>query len=52
MMNPASLPHAKLMRATKLIGKRVAPALRQELSGNDGKMVDMTENSNLLSMSY
>jgi probable LLM family oxidoreductase len=29
MMNPASLPHAKLMRATELIGKRVAPALRQ-----------------------
>jgi probable LLM family oxidoreductase len=29
MMNPASLPHAKLMRATKLIGTRVAPALRE-----------------------
>jgi probable LLM family oxidoreductase len=29
MMNPASLPHAKLMRATELIGKRVAPALRE-----------------------
>jgi probable LLM family oxidoreductase len=28
MMNPASLPHAKLMRATELIGTRVAPALR------------------------
>ena len=28
-MNPASLPHAKLMRATKLIGTRVAPALRE-----------------------
>jgi alkanesulfonate monooxygenase SsuD/methylene tetrahydromethanopterin reductase-like flavin-dependent oxidoreductase (luciferase family) len=29
MMNPVSLPHAKLMRATKLIGTRVAPALRE-----------------------
>jgi alkanesulfonate monooxygenase SsuD/methylene tetrahydromethanopterin reductase-like flavin-dependent oxidoreductase (luciferase family) len=35
MMNPASLPHDKLMRATELIGTRVAPALR-ELSKNDG----------------
>jgi probable LLM family oxidoreductase len=34
MMNPASLPHEKLMRATKLIGTRVAPTLREEL-GND-----------------
>jgi alkanesulfonate monooxygenase SsuD/methylene tetrahydromethanopterin reductase-like flavin-dependent oxidoreductase (luciferase family) len=33
MMNPASLPHAKLMRATELIGKRVAPVLR-EISEN------------------
>jgi probable LLM family oxidoreductase len=29
MMNPASLPHAKLMRATELIGTRVAPALHK-----------------------
>ena len=29
MMNPASLPHAKLMRATELIGTRIAPALRE-----------------------
>src|ERR671916_420284 len=29
MMNPASLPHAKLMRATKLIGTRIAPVLRE-----------------------
>src|SRR5919205_985708 len=29
MMNPASLPHEKLMQATKLIGTRVAPALRE-----------------------
>jgi alkanesulfonate monooxygenase SsuD/methylene tetrahydromethanopterin reductase-like flavin-dependent oxidoreductase (luciferase family) len=36
MMNPASLPHVKLMQATELIGTRVAPALREELSENDG----------------
>jgi probable LLM family oxidoreductase len=29
MMNPASLPHEKLMRATKLIGTRISPALRE-----------------------
>jgi alkanesulfonate monooxygenase SsuD/methylene tetrahydromethanopterin reductase-like flavin-dependent oxidoreductase (luciferase family) len=29
MMNPGSLPHEKLMRATRLIGTRVAPALRE-----------------------
>jgi probable LLM family oxidoreductase len=29
MMNPAALPHAKLMKATELIGTRVAPALRE-----------------------
>ena len=29
MMNPASLPHAKLMRAIELIGTHVAPALRK-----------------------
>jgi probable LLM family oxidoreductase len=29
MMNPASLPHEKLMRATKLIGTRIAPVLRE-----------------------
>ena len=29
MMNPASLPHEELMRATKLIGTRVAPVLRE-----------------------
>jgi probable LLM family oxidoreductase len=29
MMNPASLPHAKLMRATELIGTRVAPSLHK-----------------------
>ena len=32
MMNPASLPHAKLMRATQLIGTSVAPALRRSQS--------------------
>lgn len=40
MMNPASLPHVKLMRAIELIGMRVAPALREELGGNDGKKVE------------
>jgi probable LLM family oxidoreductase len=29
MMNPASLPHGKLMRAIELIGTHVAPALRK-----------------------
>ena len=29
MINPASLPHEKLMRATELIGTRIAPALRE-----------------------
>ena len=29
MMNPASLPHEKLMRATELIGSRVAPVLHK-----------------------
>jgi probable LLM family oxidoreductase len=29
MMNPASLAHSKLMRATELIGRRVAPALHE-----------------------
>jgi probable LLM family oxidoreductase len=37
MMNPASLPHVKLMRAIELIGTRVAPALREELVRNDGR---------------
>jgi hypothetical protein len=35
MMNPGSLPHEKLMRATELIGKEVAPALHEEMDGND-----------------
>jgi len=30
-MNPASLPHEKIMQAIKLIGNRVAPALRKEI---------------------
>jgi alkanesulfonate monooxygenase SsuD/methylene tetrahydromethanopterin reductase-like flavin-dependent oxidoreductase (luciferase family) len=34
MMNPASLPHEKLMRATELIGTQVAPAVRKALDGN------------------
>ena len=31
MMNASSLPHEKLMQAIKLIGTRVAPALRKEI---------------------
>src|SRR5712691_1563917 len=38
MMNPASIPHAKLMRATELIGTRVAPALR-EVGENEVKVL-------------
>jgi len=37
MMNPASLAHENLMRATKLIGTRIAPALR-EASENEVKI--------------
>ncbi len=37
MMNPGSLPHEKLMRSIELIGTRVAPALREEFSGNHGR---------------
>jgi alkanesulfonate monooxygenase SsuD/methylene tetrahydromethanopterin reductase-like flavin-dependent oxidoreductase (luciferase family) len=36
-MNAASLPHVKMMRAIELLGTRVAPALREELAGNDGR---------------
>ncbi len=35
MMNPSSLPHEKLMQATKLIGTRIAPTLRKELGKNE-----------------
>ena len=38
MMNPASLPHEKLMRATKLIGTHIAPALR-EVGENEIKLL-------------
>ena len=34
MMNPASLPHEKLMRATELIGTYVAPVLREAFDAN------------------
>jgi probable LLM family oxidoreductase len=37
MMNPASLPHEKLMRATELIATQVAPALREQLGGSNGE---------------
>jgi alkanesulfonate monooxygenase SsuD/methylene tetrahydromethanopterin reductase-like flavin-dependent oxidoreductase (luciferase family) len=33
-MNVSSLPHAKLMRAIELLGTRVAPALRNEVSAS------------------
>jgi probable LLM family oxidoreductase len=36
-MNAASLPHIKMMRAIELLGTQVAPALREEFSGNDGR---------------
>jgi probable LLM family oxidoreductase len=36
-MNAASLPNVKMMRAIELLGTRVAPALREELGGNDGR---------------
>ena len=43
MMNPGSLSHDKLMRATKLIGTRVAPALRElENDGKDGSVEGMS----------
>jgi probable LLM family oxidoreductase len=38
MMNPASIPHAKLIRATELIGTRIAPALR-EVDENEVKVL-------------
>jgi hypothetical protein len=31
-MNPASLPHAKMMKAIETLGTRVAPELRKELA--------------------
>jgi probable LLM family oxidoreductase len=36
-MNAASLPHVKLMRAIELLGTRVAPTLREEIGGDDGR---------------
>lgn len=48
MMNPGSLPHEKLMRATELIGKSVAPALREELGENDH--IDGPPESNMLTV--
>jgi probable LLM family oxidoreductase len=36
-MNAASLPQVKMMRAIELLGTQVAPALREELGGNDGR---------------
>ena len=31
-MNAASVPHAKLLHATELLGTKVAPILRKELA--------------------
>jgi probable LLM family oxidoreductase len=36
-MNPGSLSQEKLMRAIELIGRRVAPTLREELDRNESK---------------
>jgi probable LLM family oxidoreductase len=36
-MNVASLSQVKMMRAIELLGTQVAPALREELGGNDGR---------------
>jgi hypothetical protein len=36
MMNAATLPHAKLMRAIDLLGSEVAPALRKESASRVG----------------
>ncbi len=38
MMNPGSLPHEKLIQATKLISTQVAPALREQLGGDNENM--------------
>lgn len=38
MMNPGSLPHEKLIQATKLISTQVAPALREQ-SGEDNENI-------------
>jgi hypothetical protein len=38
-MNVASLPHAKMMRAIDLIGKSVAPALRERADAS-GAVLD------------
>jgi alkanesulfonate monooxygenase SsuD/methylene tetrahydromethanopterin reductase-like flavin-dependent oxidoreductase (luciferase family) len=36
-MNAASLPQVKMMQAIELLGTRVAPTLREEIVGNDGR---------------
>jgi probable LLM family oxidoreductase len=51
-MNPGSLSQEKLMRAIELIGKRVTPALREELPGGEdseekGEEVEFNTISNL-----
>src|ERR671917_1083323 len=54
-MNPGSLSQEKLMRAIELIGRRVAPALREQLSGEEpekNKFHKTFKNSNILSTKY
>lgn len=38
MMNPASLPHENLIRATELLGTKVVPALREEDGNHTSKI--------------
>ena len=47
MMNPASLPHSKLMRATELIGTRVAPVLREVNENYTAGQINCTELSEM-----
>ena len=54
-MNPGSLSQEKLIQSIKLIGRRVAPALREQLSGEEpekNKLHKISKNSNILSTKY
>ena len=46
-MNPGSLSQEKLMRAIDLIGKRVAPALREELDRDESEKEELNNISNV-----
>ena len=35
-MSVSALPHAKLLEATRLLGEKVAPAVRQAVGGREG----------------